>query len=69
MFKRFKEDDEKFKRYLINDFKGMLSFYEVLYFGIITDYILDEVLSFILSYLEIIVIGYLVSLGYILRFI
>ncbi|KAL0793109.1 hypothetical protein Bca101_064486 [Brassica carinata] len=52
VFKRFKEDDGKFKRYLIEDVKGMLSFYEALHFRTTTDYILDEALSFTMSHLE-----------------
>ncbi|CAN7136194.1 hypothetical protein BRARA_D00967 [Brassica rapa] len=69
VFKRFKEDDEKFKRYLINDFKGMLSFYEALHLGTTTDYILDEALSFTLSHLETIATGHLASPGHISRLI
>lgn len=69
MFKRFIEDDEKFKRYLINDFKGMLSFYEALHFRTTTDYILDEALSFTWSHLEPIATGQLASPGHISRLI
>lgn len=61
MFKRFKEDDKKFKGYLIEDVKGMLSFYEALHFRTTTDYILDEALSFTLSHLEPIATGLLQS--------
>ncbi|KAG2282930.1 hypothetical protein Bca52824_054150 [Brassica carinata] len=69
VFKRFIEDDEKFKRYLINDFKGMLSFYEALHFRTTTDYILDEALSFTWSHLEPIATGQLASPGHISRLI
>ncbi|XP_056843982.1 alpha-barbatene synthase-like [Raphanus sativus] len=69
VFRRFKEDDEKFKRYLISDFKGMLSFYEALHFRTTTDYILDESLSFTLSHLEPIATGQLACPGHISRLI
>ncbi|KAG2301858.1 hypothetical protein Bca52824_030511 [Brassica carinata] len=69
VFKRFKEDDEKFKRYLINDFKGMQSFYEALHFRTTTDYILDEALSFTLSHLQPIVTAQLASSAHMSSFI
>ncbi|CAH8315803.1 unnamed protein product [Eruca vesicaria subsp. sativa] len=69
VFKRFKEDDEKFKGYIIKDLKGMLSFYEALHFRTTTDYILDEALSFTLSHLEQIATGKLASPAHISRLI
>ncbi|XP_009123605.2 alpha-barbatene synthase [Brassica rapa] len=69
VFKRFIENDEKFKRYLINDFKGMLSFYEALHFRTTTDYILDEALNITLSHLEPIATSQLACPGHISRLI
>ncbi|KAJ4888481.1 Alpha-barbatene synthase [Raphanus sativus] len=69
VFRRFKEDDGKFSRCLIEDFKGMLSFYEALHFRTTTDNILDEALSFTLSHLEPIAIGQLASPAHISRLI
>ncbi|XP_010441850.1 PREDICTED: alpha-barbatene synthase isoform X2 [Camelina sativa] len=57
VFKRFKGDDGKFKECLIEDVKGMLSFYEAVHFGTTTDHILDEVLSFTLNHLESLATG------------
>ncbi|KAL1224013.1 Alpha-barbatene synthase [Cardamine amara subsp. amara] len=52
VFNRFKGNDVKFKESLIEDIKGMLSFYEAVHFGTTIDHILDEALSFTLNHLE-----------------
>ncbi|CAN8267557.1 unnamed protein product [Cochlearia groenlandica] len=52
VFKRFKGDDGKFKKILIEDVKGMLSLYEAVHFRTTKDSILDEALSFSLDHLE-----------------
>ncbi|CAE6220260.1 unnamed protein product [Arabidopsis arenosa] len=57
VFNKFKGDDGKFKEILIEDVKGMLSFYEAVHFGTTTDHILDEALSFTLNHLESLATG------------
>lgn len=57
VFRRFKGDDGKFKEYFMKDVKGILSLYEVVYMVIMRDYILDEVLSFVMSCLEMLVVS------------
>ncbi|CAA0279710.1 unnamed protein product [Arabidopsis thaliana] len=52
IFNRFKGHNGKFKECLATDAKGILSLYEAAHMGTTTDYILDEALSFTLSYLE-----------------
>ncbi|KAG5383408.1 hypothetical protein IGI04_034878 [Brassica rapa subsp. trilocularis] len=52
VFDRYKKNDGKFKESLLEDVKGMLSFYEAVHFRTTTDHILDEALSFTLDYLE-----------------
>ncbi|KAF8116643.1 hypothetical protein N665_0015s0020 [Sinapis alba] len=52
VFRRFKGDDGKFKECLKEDAKGILSLYEASHIGTMTDYILDEAMSFTSSYLE-----------------
>lgn len=52
VFDRFKRNDGKFKESLLEDVKGMLSFYEAVHFRTTKDHILDEALSFTLDYLE-----------------
>ncbi|EFH67713.1 predicted protein [Arabidopsis lyrata subsp. lyrata] len=52
VFNRFKGDNGKFKECLATDAKGILSLYEAAHMGTTTDYILDEALSFALSYLK-----------------
>ncbi|CAL9241937.1 unnamed protein product [Arabidopsis halleri] len=52
VFNRFKGDDRKFKGSLIEDVKGMLSFYEAVHFGTTKDHILDEASCFTLNHLE-----------------
>ncbi|KAL9309051.1 putative lyase [Arabidopsis thaliana] len=49
---RFKGDNGKFKECLAKDAKGILSLYEAAHMGTTTDYILDEALSFTLTYME-----------------
>ncbi|KAG7632986.1 Terpene synthase N-terminal domain [Arabidopsis suecica] len=51
-FRRFKGNDGNFKKSLIGDAKGMLSFYEAANMATTKDYILDEALSFTSSHLE-----------------
>ncbi|CAH8341917.1 unnamed protein product [Eruca vesicaria subsp. sativa] len=51
-FGRFKGDNGTFKECLTSDAKGILSLYEASHMGTTTDYILDEALTFTLSYLE-----------------
>ncbi|KAG7627003.1 unnamed protein product [Arabidopsis thaliana] len=46
VFRRFKEENGKFKESLIEDARGMLSLYEAAHLGTTTDYILDEALDF-----------------------
>lgn len=52
VFERFKGDSGEFKECLTRDAKGILSLYEAAHMGTTTDYILDEALTFTLSYLE-----------------
>ncbi|CAH8339945.1 unnamed protein product [Eruca vesicaria subsp. sativa] len=52
VFKRFKGENGNFKECLAEDTKGILSLYEAAQMGTMTEYILDEALSFVLSYLE-----------------
>jgi len=52
VFRRFKGDNGKFKECLAKDAKGILSLYEAAHMGTTTDYILDEALSFTLTYME-----------------
>ncbi|KAJ4901657.1 Alpha-barbatene synthase [Raphanus sativus] len=52
VFNRFKGNDGKFKECMIEDVKGLLSFYEAVHFGTTTDHILDEALSFSVDHLE-----------------
>ncbi|KAF3568367.1 hypothetical protein DY000_02013073 [Brassica cretica] len=55
VFRRFKGDNGKFKEYLTEDAKGILSLYEAAHMGTMRDYILDEALSFAMSCLETLV--------------
>ncbi|WZZ13663.1 hypothetical protein YC2023_106752 [Brassica napus] len=55
VFRRFKGDNGKFKEYLTEDAKGILSLYEAAHMGTMRDYILDEALSFAMSCLEMLV--------------
>ncbi|XP_010544459.1 PREDICTED: terpenoid synthase 1-like [Tarenaya hassleriana] len=52
VFERFKGDDGKFKKCLVNDAKGMLSLYEAAHLGTTTEDILDEAVDFTLDHLE-----------------
>ncbi|CAL9234426.1 unnamed protein product [Arabidopsis halleri] len=57
IFNRFKGDDGKFKKCLIKDVRGMLSFYEASHFGTTTEVILDEAMSFTQKHLELFLVG------------
>ncbi|CAN6935922.1 unnamed protein product [Brassica oleracea] len=52
VFERFKGENGEFKECLTRDAKGILSLYEAAHMGTTTDYILDEALTFTLSYLD-----------------
>ncbi|CAA7013456.1 unnamed protein product [Microthlaspi erraticum] len=52
VFTRFKGEDGKFKECLVEDVKGMVSFYEAAHLGTTTEDIMDEALSFTTSKLE-----------------
>ncbi|EOA37735.1 hypothetical protein CARUB_v10012518mg [Capsella rubella] len=52
VFRRFQGDNGKFKECLAKDPKGILSLYEAANMATTNDYILDEALSFALSYFE-----------------
>ncbi|KAL5779111.1 hypothetical protein ACOSQ2_009848 [Xanthoceras sorbifolium] len=52
VFNKFKEGDGKFKKYLTNDARGMLSLYEASYLRINGEDILDEALAFTKAHLN-----------------
>uniref|UniRef100_A0A0D3D910 Terpene synthase N-terminal domain-containing protein n=1 Tax=Brassica oleracea var. oleracea TaxID=109376 RepID=A0A0D3D910_BRAOL len=52
IFNIFKGNSGKFKKSLVEDVKGMLSFYEAVHFGTTTDHILDEASSLTLDHLK-----------------
>ncbi|KAL9282736.1 Inactive terpenoid synthase 20 [Arabidopsis thaliana] len=53
VFNRFKEENGDFKKCLLDDVRGMLSFYEASYFGTNTEEILDEAMGFTRKHLEL----------------
>ncbi|XP_044496534.1 (E)-beta-farnesene synthase-like [Mangifera indica] len=55
VFKKFKDDDGKFKSSLINDVQGMLNLYEAAHFAIHGENILDEALAFTTTHLKLMV--------------
>ncbi|EOA34260.1 hypothetical protein CARUB_v10021772mg, partial [Capsella rubella] len=57
IFNKFKGDDGDFKKCLTDDVRGMLSFYEASHFGITTEDILEEAMSFTQKHLELFVVG------------
>ncbi|ESQ39538.1 hypothetical protein EUTSA_v10001108mg [Eutrema salsugineum] len=69
VFDRFKGNDGKFKKSLLEDVKGMLSFYEAVHFRTTTDDILDEALSFTMDHLESLAIDHKANPPHILKHI
>lgn len=57
MFNKFKGENGDFKKCLIDDVRGMLSFYEASHFGTTTEEILDEAMRFTQKHLELFVGG------------
>ncbi|EOA37725.1 hypothetical protein CARUB_v10012477mg [Capsella rubella] len=57
VFNRFKEENGDFKKCLIDDVRGILSFYEASHFGTNTEEILDEAMQFTHKHLELYVGG------------
>ena len=58
IFNKFKDNMGNFKESLINDVKGMLSFYEATHMRVHGEDILDEALKFTTTHLESMVINF-----------